>query len=42
MCLYSSAMYDVLDGKRISQKWEKEGVVNMYKTVIYHYFYFLF
>ena len=28
MCLYSSAIYDVLDGKRISQRWEKEGVVN--------------
>ena len=28
MCLYSSAIYDVLDGKRISQRREKEGVVN--------------
>ena len=35
-------IYDALDGKRVSQRWEKEGVVNMYKTVIYHYFYFLF
>ena len=28
MCLYSSAIYDVLDGKRISERWDKEGVVN--------------
>ena len=28
MCLYSSAIYDVLDGKRISQRREKEVVVN--------------
>ena len=28
MCLYSSAIYDVLDGKRISQRWAKEGVIN--------------
>ena len=41
MCLYSSAIYDVLDGKRISQRKEKERVDKMYKTVIYHYFYFL-
>ena len=28
MCLYSSAIYDFLDGKRMSERWDKEGVVN--------------
>ena len=37
MCLYSSAICDVLDGEQISQRWEKEGIVNMYKTVIFQY-----